>query len=265
MDFRHRIYAPTLGRFLQVDPIGFDAGDMNLFRYCGDDPVDRTDPLGLESLFYNNLESAIQAAEARTVAAQFSPSAKPIFVNIRGDTSTATGRTISIMPSKMTPVLKSGNRYEVLDTMNGKPQYTGTNAAGKPQFFELKGTGLSKNQKARTKAMIHIHHDIKENGGVAESKNSIYDDNLYKSGVIMERMNASDKGRWWHRRQPANNRYGYKDSKHRHGTPHNGGGSSGSSDSSSSGPTAADVDRRHQATGVPSLAAEAVNFAPGKP
>jgi RHS repeat-associated protein len=46
-DYRHRMYQPDLGRFLQVDPTGFDAGDMNLFRYCGDDPVDGSDPTGL--------------------------------------------------------------------------------------------------------------------------------------------------------------------------------------------------------------------------
>src|SRR2546430_16391709 len=46
-DYRHRMYHPQLGRFLQSDPTGFDAGDMNLFRYCGDDPVDRSDPTGL--------------------------------------------------------------------------------------------------------------------------------------------------------------------------------------------------------------------------
>jgi RHS repeat-associated protein len=46
-DYRHRMYQPELGRFLQTDPSGFDAGDMNLFRYCGDDPVDGSDPTGL--------------------------------------------------------------------------------------------------------------------------------------------------------------------------------------------------------------------------
>jgi RHS repeat-associated protein len=46
-DYRHRMYQPGLGRFLQTDPTGFDAGDMNLFRYCGDDPVDGSDPTGL--------------------------------------------------------------------------------------------------------------------------------------------------------------------------------------------------------------------------
>jgi RHS repeat-associated protein len=49
-DFRNRWYDAQLGRFLQPDPTGFDAGDMNLFRYCGDDPVDKTDPMGLVSV-----------------------------------------------------------------------------------------------------------------------------------------------------------------------------------------------------------------------
>jgi RHS repeat-associated protein len=71
-DYRHRVYHPGLGRFLQVDPLGlqtegaklsagqkalffggqapeaFSGSEMNLFRYCGDDPVDESDPMGLE-------------------------------------------------------------------------------------------------------------------------------------------------------------------------------------------------------------------------
>jgi RHS repeat-associated protein len=57
-DFRHRFYDPGLGRFYQSDPTGFDAGDMNLFRYCDDDPVDRSDPTGLD---YGPFDSADQA------------------------------------------------------------------------------------------------------------------------------------------------------------------------------------------------------------
>jgi RHS repeat-associated protein len=43
-DYPNRYYLPTLGRFLQIDPKGFGAGDVNLFRYCGDDPIDRVIP-----------------------------------------------------------------------------------------------------------------------------------------------------------------------------------------------------------------------------
>jgi RHS repeat-associated protein len=48
-DMRNRFYHPNLGRFMQSDPLGFDAGDMNLFRYCGNDPVNGRDPFGLET------------------------------------------------------------------------------------------------------------------------------------------------------------------------------------------------------------------------
>jgi hypothetical protein len=37
------------GRWLSEDPIGFAAGDANLYRYVGNGPVNATDPLGLEA------------------------------------------------------------------------------------------------------------------------------------------------------------------------------------------------------------------------
>jgi RHS repeat-associated protein len=33
MLYRNRVYHPTLRRFVQRDPIGYDAGDVNLMRY----------------------------------------------------------------------------------------------------------------------------------------------------------------------------------------------------------------------------------------
>jgi len=41
------MYAPNLGRFMQNDPIGFSAGDANLFRYVSNSPVNLNDPSGL--------------------------------------------------------------------------------------------------------------------------------------------------------------------------------------------------------------------------
>ena len=48
-EYRARAYHPGLGRFMSEDPKLFDAGDSNLFRYCHNDPIDFTDPMGLES------------------------------------------------------------------------------------------------------------------------------------------------------------------------------------------------------------------------
>jgi RHS repeat-associated protein len=46
-EYRARAYHPTLGRFMSEDPKGFDAGDYNLFRYCGNDPEDGAHSMGL--------------------------------------------------------------------------------------------------------------------------------------------------------------------------------------------------------------------------
>jgi len=44
--YRARSYDPTTGRFLQEDPIGFAAGDVNLYRYVTSNPINFTDPNG---------------------------------------------------------------------------------------------------------------------------------------------------------------------------------------------------------------------------
>jgi RHS repeat-associated protein len=50
--YRARTYSAELGRFLQIDPIKFDAGDPNIYRYVGNDPVNGTDPWGLSEDSY---------------------------------------------------------------------------------------------------------------------------------------------------------------------------------------------------------------------
>ncbi|QIE27519.1 RHS Repeat protein (plasmid) [Caballeronia sp. SBC2] len=44
--YKARMYSPTLGRFLQTDPVGY-ADDLNWYAYAGNNPINFSDPTGL--------------------------------------------------------------------------------------------------------------------------------------------------------------------------------------------------------------------------
>ncbi|HPC96152.1 MAG TPA: RHS repeat-associated core domain-containing protein [Sedimentisphaerales bacterium] len=46
--YRARYYNPTLGRFLQTDPIGYADG-MNWYAYCRNNAVTSVDPFGTKT------------------------------------------------------------------------------------------------------------------------------------------------------------------------------------------------------------------------
>lgn len=71
---RFRYYSPRLGRYLSVDPIGL-VGGHNLYTYVGNDPVNRTDPLGL---WWEVAVSALAAAAVAAVVVLTAPVSLPV-------------------------------------------------------------------------------------------------------------------------------------------------------------------------------------------
>ena len=60
--YRARYYDAANGMFISVDPMGFGAGDTNLYRYVGNSSTMATDPTGMWSLqeTWNNLSQSAQ-------------------------------------------------------------------------------------------------------------------------------------------------------------------------------------------------------------
>jgi RHS repeat-associated protein len=58
-----RYYSPTLGRFLQTDPIG-TAGGNNLYAYVNNDPINLLDPTGLSAEETQNDSGALASVGA---------------------------------------------------------------------------------------------------------------------------------------------------------------------------------------------------------
>ena len=89
-DFRNRMYQPELGRFLQPDPKEFAAGDYNLYRYCHNDPINKSDPTGLYGMGngwtdeqWKKFDSAQQGAASRLERASVKMDAK-VFEKVFG-------------------------------------------------------------------------------------------------------------------------------------------------------------------------------------
>jgi RHS repeat-associated protein len=71
--YRARYYNSTLGRFINEDPIGFGGGDINVYAYVSDDPVNFVDPSGMDAL-----SSAATAARAALTLLRGGGGAAPI-------------------------------------------------------------------------------------------------------------------------------------------------------------------------------------------
>jgi len=64
MYYRARFYDPQLGRFISEDPIGFGGGELNLFVYVKNSPLNHVDPKGTNPLLVGGIVAVVIGGEA---------------------------------------------------------------------------------------------------------------------------------------------------------------------------------------------------------
>jgi len=106
--YRARAYSTKLGRFLQLDPIDFDGGDLNVYRYVGNDPVNWIDPWGLQGSDYNQRIGGSSNPGSNAIKNPFDPDQySPEAMQDSGMAASLCGMALSI-PAIVTPAGLAG-------------------------------------------------------------------------------------------------------------------------------------------------------------
>jgi len=248
-DLRNRFMLPELGRFIQADPIGFKGDASNLYRYCHNDPADFSDPTGLD-----------WAAEIDQFPVNFDK-IDAVPMQAKG----ANGYTARTTFSAIATVDPGDGGYVLRyhDVKIRSQSYIRThqrhsvdgNAWGPKREDRLTQADIKRTtgHEDRQKAIDHRIYDAWHNKGTF--KGMIEDGKTYRSpgeaGNALKRNEGAAKEAFEGARQKEGTILQQQD-----GMQYN--------HFETSVPTAKDVDARYQATGVPSLGAEAVNHFNGR-
>ncbi|MCE9631139.1 MAG: hypothetical protein K8S94_10565, partial [Planctomycetia bacterium] len=101
-------YEPATGRFINEDPSGLRGGDANLFRYVGNDPLDKVDPSGLAAK-WASYAGGISTSATLPKAASPSVSAMA-FASLQGQ-QTQAAPAVSIPAATLTVSTIGGSVY----------------------------------------------------------------------------------------------------------------------------------------------------------
>jgi len=137
-DYRARWYDPEVGRFASEDPLGFAAGDVNLYRYAGNSPVMHVDPSGLCFTGLANAAKSVGNVMGGAISSvgSYFGSSSPTLSTLAGSIGQAFGSGVSYVGSSIGQAFSSvgvsaGYLGQAISTVGGyrAPAWLGQSGA----------------------------------------------------------------------------------------------------------------------------------------
>jgi hypothetical protein len=145
---------------MSEDPKGFDAGDYNLYRYCSNDPLDHTDPMGLDFDPVGSTEDLARWNQA-TTAWRASPTMRPLMTAVANS-----GVNVPVVLNRSNDdALKSNGKLYFDPYHGGELKEGGVNSPGVRGAHEVKHVAdwikdpkkYAENEKKRDTRSIGTH------------------------------------------------------------------------------------------------------------
>jgi RHS repeat-associated protein len=200
-DYRNRVYSAELGRFLQTDPIRFEAGDGNLYRYVGNRSTMLTDPFGLcpedeegeEDDWLDDLQLGLDIAGLVPVIGEVADAANALLSLGRGDYKGAALSAAAMLSVGGQAATAAKLGRQAAKGLTTPSQYFGKKTAqevseamtrkfGPPKSVR-KGAETFYNPKTQRSFNVHTdpahgspHGDIRRRGGFPERKYPLGED-----------------------------------------------------------------------------------------